>query len=369
MVYLIYCTNIAKINFTKLLPFSINTIMNTELQLPNDYTITLELIKTKISEARFKSLVLVNTVQIKTYLDIGKIILGKTKGGWGESVIDKMSVDSQAEYAGAKGFSPRNLRRMRLIYDKTKDSEIWTQAVSKIPWGQSNVIFSKLSNKDQIDFYLDRCVVKGWSRGILEEEIKFDAFSKRLLQNNFEKTLSTEQLHENRLEHRDEYDLSFLELDPNHSERRLEDSMFKNLSKVLKKFGKDFCFMGRQYRLELDYKEYFIDLLFYHRKLKSLIAIELKSTEFKYEHAQQLNWYLHLLDKSEKYEGDNPSIGILLCQNKSKITVEYALELVNHPIGVATYTYNQLPKEVAELLPSEKDLIESLNKEIKDNEK
>ena len=132
--------------------------------------------------------------------------------------------------------------------------------------------------------------------------------------------------------------------------------MVNNITKLLGQFGSDFSFMGKQFRLELDDKEYFIDLLFYHRKLKSMIAIELKVNEFKPEYSQQLNWYLHLLDSTVKYHDDNPSIGILLCKSKSEITVKYALEIVNKPMGVVTYSYSQLPKEIAQSLPAENEL-------------
>lgn len=125
---------------------------------------------------------------------------------------------------------------------------------------------------------------------------------------------------------------------------------------MLGQFGTDFAFMGQQFRVELDDKEYFIDLLFYHRKLKSMIAIELKVNEFKPEYSQQLNWYLHLLDKTVNYPEDNASIGILLCKTKSSLTVEYALEIVHKPMGVATYSYAQLPKEIAENLPNAEQL-------------
>ena len=131
--------------------------------------------------------------------------------------------------------------------------------------------------------------------------------------------------------------------------------MVDNIIKTIGQFGNDFAFMGRQFRLELDDKEYFVDLLFYHRKLKSMIAIELKTTEFKPEHSQQLNWYLHLLDKTIKYPEDSQTIGILLCKTKSKLTVEYALEMAITPIGIATYNYKQLPNEIAKFLPNDEE--------------
>lgn len=155
------------------------------------------------------------------------------------------------------------------------------------------------------------------------------------------------------IQFKDEYDLSFLNLPYHHTERQLENAIVGNITQMLGQFGADFAFMGQQFRLELDNKEYFIDLLFYHRKLKSMVAIELKIDEFKPEYSQQLNWYLHLLDKTVRYPEDNASIGILLCKSKSEITVEYALEIVNKPMGVATYSYADLPKDIALNLPNE----------------
>lgn len=191
---------------------------------------------------------------------------------------------------------------------------------------------------------------------ILEEKIRFDEFSKHLsAQNNFVKTIDSNELAEYLLIFKDEYNLSFLDLEDKHNEKGLENAIVNNITKTLGQFGADFAFMGHQFCLEADDKEYFVDLLFYHRRLKSLIAIELKIDEFRPEYCHQLNWYLHLLDKTVKYPGDNTSIGILLCKSKSKITVEYALELVHHPMGVATYTYSQLPKEIAQNLPNEQD--------------
>ncbi len=298
---------------------------------------------------------------ILAYLDIGKIISKKTKSGWGTSVIKQLSVDLQAEFKGVKGFSERNLRRMRYIYEQMQEQSIWPQAVAKLHWGHTSLIFNKIKDKAQREFYLKKAKEEAWSRSILEEKIKIDTYSQhKNFQNNFEKTLSASQIAKYTMQFKDEYDLSFLNLSDRHSEKQLEDAIVKNIIRMLGQLGADFSFMGQQFRLELDDKEYFIDLLFYHRKLKSMIAVELKINEFKPEYSQQLNWYLHLLDKTVKYPEDNSSIGILLCKNKSEITVEYALEIVNKPMGVATYSYSELPKQIAENLPNEQEFVNIL---------
>lgn len=324
--------------------------------LPSNYHQTLLLLKERIKLAQYKSLSLVNTELILMYLDFGKVLSEKSKSGWGDSIVDNLSKDLQSEYAGVKGFSSRNLRKMKLVFEETELHPIWPQLVAKIPWGHTNLIFSKLKDTEKRTFYLQKCIERGWSRAILEEEIKFDSFTKtNQFQSNFSNTIDENKLIDYRLEFKDEYNLSFLNLEDIHSERELENAIVNNITKTLGQFGNDFAFMGRQFRLELDEKEYFVDILFYHRKLKSMIAIELKTSEFKPEHSQQLNWYLQLLDKTIKYPEDNQSIGILLCKTKSKLTVEYALEMANKPIGVATYNYRQLPENIAKYLPTEQE--------------
>ncbi|PAC26786.1 hypothetical protein BWI92_24860 [Flectobacillus sp. BAB-3569] len=332
-----------------------NSMMN---EVENkDYLQTLISLKQRVLQAQYNSYSAVNSEMILAYLDIGKIISEKTKTGWGTSVIQQLSKDLQAEFNGVKGFSERNLHRMKLVYEEMQENAISPQLVAKLHWGHTSLIFSKIKDKAERAFYLEKAQTEAWSRSILEEKIRFDLYANYLqFQSNFDKTLSSQEIAAYHLQFKDEYDLSFLNLPDHHTERQLQNALVANITKMLGQFGSDFAFMGQQFRLELDDKEYFVDLLFYHRKLKSMIAIELKVNEFKPEYSQQLNWYLHLLDKTVKYPEDNPSIGILLCKTKSQLTVEYALEIVNKPMGVATYTYSQLPKEIAQNLPSAEQL-------------
>jgi len=325
--------------------------------IDKDYVQTLKLLKERILQAQYRSYSAVNSEMILAYLDIGKTISKKTKTGWGTSVIKQLSRDLRAEFTGVKGFSERNLRLMRFVYEEILENPIWQQTVAKLHWGHTALIFSKIKDREQREFYLQKTKKEAWSRSILEEKIKIDLYAQyKKIQHNFEKALSTTEVAKYTMQFKGEYDLSFLNLPDHHSEKQLEDAIVQNITKMLGQFGSDFAFMGQQFRLELDDKEYFIDLLFYHRKLKSMIAIELKVNEFKPEYSQQLNWYLHLLDKTVKYPEDNQSIGILLCKNKSEIIVEYALEIVNKPMVVTTYSYSQLPKEIAENLPDETQL-------------
>lgn len=322
-----------------------------------DYIQTLISLKERILQAQYNSYSAVNSEMIFAYLDIGKTISEKTKTGWGTSVIKQLSIDLQAEFNGVKGFSERNLRLMRFVYEEIAENIIWQQAVAKLHWGHTVMIFSKIKDKTEREFYLQKAKNEAWSRSILEEKIKIDIYANHQnFQHNFDSVLTTQEVAKYTMQFKDEYDLSFLNLTDHHNEKQLENALVNNITKMLGQFGADFAFMGQQFRLEFDDKEYFIDILFYHRKLKSMIAIELKVNEFKPEYSQQLNWYLHLLDKTVKYPEDNPSIGILLCKTKSRLTVEYALEIANKPMGIATYSYSQLPKEIALSLPNEEQL-------------
>ena len=329
--------------------------------LPIEYSNILLQIKQRVNQARFQSLRLVNRELIALYWDIGKIVSEKTATGWGTGVVQRLANDLAIEYPEIKGFSPTNLRRMRTLYQVYNENEKHARAVRELPWGVNIEIFSKVKAVHEREFYLNQSINQGWKRATVQKAIKENYFEKhRNLQNNFKNTVDPNRLAELGWEFKDEYNLDLLNLREEHHEKELELAMIKHISKVINEFGQDFAFMGRQYRLEHDGKDYFVDLLFYHRRLKCMIAVELKAKEFEPDHSQQLNWYLHLLDKKVKYEDDKPTIGILLCKSKSKLTVEFALELVNHPIGVATYTYNELPNEIAKYLPTYKQLEEAL---------
>ncbi|MEI7919347.1 MAG: PDDEXK nuclease domain-containing protein [bacterium] len=278
----------------------------------------------------------------------------QTQQGRGDGVIDTLSHDLQIEFPGVKGFSARNLRRMKMIaYELSKQNKILPQLVAELPWGHISLIFEKLKSTEERIFYIRKTQENHRSRAILSENIDHAIYHKKSIQNNFQKILPPETIAQITRELKDEYNLSFLELEQEHTERQLENAMVDNIVQTLGQLGVNFAFMGRQFRIEVSEKEYFIDILFYHRKLKCMIAIELKTGEFLPQYAQQLNRYLHILDKQVKYESDNPSIGILICRSKDKILVEYALEIITQPMGVATYTYNTLPTEISDYLPSE----------------
>jgi len=326
-------------------------------EIIQDYPQLLNIVKDQIRQAQYQSLRIVNKQMIAMYWQIGELLSSQVINSWGKSIVETLSHDLRLEYPEVKGFSARNLWSMKNFYEEYSASKKLQQLVAEIPWGQNLLIMAKIKDPLAREYYLTKCRDNGWSRGVLEEEIKFNSYEKSLqFQHNFDSTLPVTKLADYRLQFKDEYNLSFLNLEIEHSERELENAIVANIVKVLGQFGKDFAFMGRQFKLEVGEHEYMVNLLFYHRKLRSLIAIELKVTDFKPEYSQQLNWYLHLLDKQVKYPDDNPSIGILICKSKDNLLVEYALELANSPMGIATYHYRNLPQEFAQYLPNEEDV-------------
>ena len=251
--------------------------------IPPNYIAVLSEIKAAIKHAQYKAVKSVNTELILMYLNLGKTLLDQSRNGWGDSVIDKISLDLQVEFSGIKGFSTRNLRRMKMLAQELESqTEILPQLVAELPWGHLVLLFERVKEQKNRQFYIRKVIENGWSKASLEENIKFELHLKVPIQNNFVKTLSVD-FQELGLDFQDVYNLSFLELERGHSEKQLETALVAQITGTLGQFGKDFAFMGRQFPLEVSDKEYFVDLLFYHRKLKSLIAIELKTVEFKTE--------------------------------------------------------------------------------------
>jgi len=333
--------------------------------ISNDYKETLELIKQEIQTARFQVVKSITKEHIELYWKIGKIILEKQNDeGWGKSVVEKISKDLRQDYPESSGYSARNLWDMRRFYSRYSNNEKLRQLVAEIPWGQNLLILSKIKDDKEAEFYLSATKEYGWSRNVLLNQIKAQAYKRALPDNkthNFQTALPeflSEQADEAL---KSEYNLEFLGLKEGVKERELENKMIEKIRDVIMEFGAGFAFLGNQFKLKLGKKEYFVDLLFYHRKLQCLVAVELKVGEFKPEYAGKLNFYLEILDNTEKTENENPSIGILLCAEKDTLEVEYALRTTNKPIGVAEYQLTKdLPKKYKQYLPDNKMIIEKL---------
>lgn len=321
-----------------------------------DYNVWLFEIKTKIYSAQIKASIAVNSELIMLYWELGKSIVDRQENlGWGSSVISQLAKDLKSEYPDLKGFSERNLRLCKQFYKYYGDEFIkWQQLVAKIPWGHNVLIFSKIKDISTALFYLQKTIENNWSRNILEIQIESNLFSRQgKAFTNFENTLPKPQSDLAKELIKNPYYLDFLGLDEAAHEKLLEDTIFNNLTSFMIELGKGFAFVGRQFKIEVSQKEYFIDLLFYHLDLRCFVVIELKTVPFQPEFAGKMNFYLSAVDDLLKKEYDNQTIGIILCKSGKNIEVEYTLRDINKPIGVSNFTLlKSIPKNFLQKLPS-----------------
>jgi predicted nuclease of restriction endonuclease-like (RecB) superfamily len=311
-------------------------------------------IKQRIRSAQYEALRAVNKELISLYWDIGRLIVERQQGEtWGKSVVEQLSQDLQAEFPGISGFSPRNIWRMREFYLTYHANEKLTTLVAEISWSHNLMIMSKCKDDLSREFYIRMSRRYGWTKNVLDHQIENQTYEKTLVnQTNFEMVLSEEVRTQAKLAVKDEYTFDFLELADKHSERQLESAILARVEPFLQEMGGMFTFMGSQYRLEVGGKEYFIDLLLYHRQMRCLVAIDLKIGEFEPEYVGKMQFYLAVLNDKVRMPYEEPSIGIILCRSKEKTTVEYALKDATAPIGVATYRlFSSLPQNLQAQLP------------------
>ncbi|TAE74596.1 MAG: DUF1016 domain-containing protein [Bacteroidetes bacterium] len=327
----------------------------------NAYQNFLTEIKDNIRNAQTRAGQYINRAMIELYWHIGKTITERQENeGWGKSVVEQLSQDLKVEFPNILGFSTQNLWFMRQFYVTYCALPILQQAVREIPWSHNIIIMTKIKNAQEQQFYVEATTKYGWSRAILHNQIKANAYKTLKIEHkthNFHQTLITnlaEQAHEAL---KSEYNLDFLGLTSLVKERELESQLLQHIKDFMLEMGYGFAFLGSQYKIKLGENEYFIDLLFYHRGLQCLVALELKITKFIPEYAGKMNFYLEILDDTVRMPHENPSIGIILCGEKDDLEVEYALRSQKKPIGVAEYKlYEQLPEELSNQLPSAKDI-------------
>ncbi|MEA3383856.1 MAG: PDDEXK nuclease domain-containing protein [Campylobacterota bacterium] len=329
----------------------------------NNFITFVQEIKSKIVSSQYEALKTVNKKLINLYWEIGKNIVEKQEQfGWGKSVVKNLSDELRKEFVGMKGFSVQNLWNMRLFYlEYAQNTKLQTLS-REIGWSHNVVIFQKLKDTFEREFYIKMVIKFGWTYRVLDNQIDNKSYEKFLLnQTNFDNTVTKKYKNQAKLAVKDEYNFDFLELNSEHSEYELEIGLINKIREFLSQMGTDFTFIGNQHKLEIDDEEYFIDLLLYHRRLKSLIAIELKIGKFKPEYAGKMNFYLSVLNDTVKLADENPSIGIIICKEKKRTTVEYALKDSTQPIGVATYKLTEsLPCSLKGLLPTSKEIEERL---------
>ena len=340
--------------------------MTKEISIEDEnFTTFVKDIKTKILSSQYEALKAVNKELINLYWEIGKNIVEKQElFGWGKSVVQNLSYELQKEFVGMKGFSERNLWNMRNFYIEYKGNIKLQTLSAQIGWSHNIAIFQKTKDELEREFYIKMVIKFGWTYRVLDNHIDNKSYEKYLLnQTNFDNTIIEKYKYQAKLAVKDEYNFDFLELDENHNEHQLEIGLINKIREFLAQMGTDFTFVGNQYKIEVDDEEYFIDLLLYHRRLKSLIAIELKIGKFKPEYAGKMNFYLSVLNDTIKLTDENSSIGIIICKEKKRTTVEYALKDSNQPIGVATYKLTEsLPNNLKGLLPTPNEISKRLEK-------
>lgn len=326
---------------------------------PQDYPGLLTEIKERIRSAQYEALKAVNKELVGLYWDIGRMIVERQDvEGWGKAVVEQLAADLRTEFPGVGGFSASNLWRMKAFFEAYTGLEKLAPLVREIGWSHNLAILERCKDPLEREFYIRMTRKFGWSKNVLIHQIDNQSFEKSLLgQTNFDQALTPELRAQAKLAVKDEYTFDFLELGEEHNERELERALIVRIEDFLRAMGGMFAFMGSQYRLEVDGKEFFIDLLLFHRRLRCLVAIELKVGEFLPEFVGKMQFYLTALDRQVRQEDENPSIGIILCKEKNRTIVEYALHDARKPIGVATYEITKtLPKVLKGQLPSPKDI-------------
>ncbi|MBU0992108.1 MAG: DUF1016 family protein [Proteobacteria bacterium] len=354
-----------------------------KLQTFKGYSLFLKQVKERIRFAQIKANLSVNHELIMLYWDIGRLVSEKqSKEGWGTKVIDRLANDLKNDLsAEIKGFSSRNIGRMKAFYNEypmssepvEKGTAILPQAVAKltdstiqnlqtyamqIPWGHNIILIEKIKDHEERLWYMQQTIEYGWSRNILDLQIKSGLYMRKgKAITNFEKTLPPFQSDLAQQTLKDPYIFDFLTLDADFKERELETGLINHLQDFLIELGIGFAFVGRQYHLEIGEKDFYIDLLFYHLKLRCFVVIELKKGAFEPSYAGKLNFYLNVVDDKLCHPDDNPTIGLILCQDKNEVVAEYALRGINKAIGVSEYELTQsLPEELKSSLPAIEDL-------------
>lgn len=325
-------------------------------------------LKKRVEAARYKAAVKVNQELIFLYHHVGaQILKSQAEHGWGAKIIDQLSRDLKSTFPDMKGFSTRNLKYMRKFAEKYPETAFVQQVAAQLPWFHIALVLDKVAGpKDQV-FYFEKTIEHGWSRSMLTSQIE-KALHTRQGQsvNNFNSNLPSPLsglAHETL---KDPYIFDFLGVTDEAHEREVENALIHHMEKFLIELGAGFAFVGRQYHLEVSKKDYYIDLLFYHLKLRCFVVIELKDKEFKPEYTGKLNFYLSAVDDLIKHPSDNPSIGLILCKTKDNATAEYALRDINKPIGLAEYRLTDaLPDEVQTSLPTIEELEHELAKDLK----
>ena len=325
-----------------------------------DYADWLGALKTRIRNARVQAALAVNAELIALYWQIGRDILDRqARHGWGAKVVDQLARDLRVEFPDAKGFSRANLLYMRAVAEAWPDAEIVQRVIGRLPWGQ-NIELLRVKATDTRLWYAEAAIAHGWSRPVLAAQIDTGLHARQgQALTNFDRALPPATSDLARQVLKDPYQFEFLTLDAAAKERDLERAMLGRMRDLLLELGKGFAFVGSQHHLEIGGQDFYVDLLFYHRRLRCLVAVDLKMGPFQPEHAGKMNFYLAALDDRDREPDDGPSIGLILCREHNRLVVEYALRHVDAPIGVSSYRLmlaDALPADLAGALPTSAEL-------------
>lgn len=323
--------------------------------LPDGYGDLLAAVKAEVAQARIRATRVVNTELIGLYWAIGRRILDSQRAeGWGTRVIDRLSTDLRAEFPGTRGFSARSLVYMRTFADRYPIAQ---EAPAQLPWSHVQVLLDKVPDRETRDWYAAQDLEHGWSAAVLTHHITTERHKRvGAAPNNFPQVLPPAVSDQTREIVQDPYILDFLALDPHHNERDLEDALVDRLTRFLAELGTGFAYVGRQYKVTVGDSDNYIDLLFYHLRLRAFVVFELKAVAAQPEHIGKLNFYVNVIDDQLRNteHGDQPTIGILLAAERDDVAVEYAIRGLTTPLAVSTYL--ALPDDVRPALPSAADL-------------
>jgi Uncharacterized conserved protein len=325
--------------------------------LDKDFKELVSIIKNDIYNTRYRVQSLANNELISLYYRIGKYVYENAK--YGNSLVDTLSTSLKLEFPNTEGFSSRNILRMKKFYEEYKDIEISPSAMAKLTWTHNNILISKVKDTKKRLWYAHKTYENGWACSVLETQIDTDLYARQTADKltNFENKLPSPQSELARDTIKDPYIFELQGIKDDYIELDIENAMVERIKKILLELGKGFSFLGNQYKVSTDHNDYYIDMLFYHLDLRCYIAVELKNKEFKPEFMGQLSFYVTAVDETLKKDIDNPTIGLLLCRNKDKLSVEWALKSTNVPIGVSSFEISKIiPKEILEMLPTEEDI-------------
>ena len=332
-----------------------------------DYTTFFEDLKNRVASSRYKAALSVNKELILLYHHMGSEILkSQERYGWGARIIDQLSKDLQSAFPEMKGFSARNLKYMRKFAKEYPDPEFVQEALAQLTWYHNMTLLDKVPDKQNRLFYVKHAIEQGWSRNIMVMQIERD-LHKRQSQaiTNFKDKLPSPQSDLAHYTLKDPYIFDFLSIGDEAHERDVEKALIHHMEKFLLELGAGFAFVGRQYHLEVGDQDFYIDLLFYHLKLRCFVVIELKDKDFKPEYAGKMNFYLSAVDDLIKHQSDQPSIGIILCKSKNNVLAEYTLRDMMKPIGLAEYKLTEaLPENLKIALPTIEELEAELAKDL-----